>query len=130
MTQRIISHIAIYLLSVVMILFGIYHIRHPHNMLAFVPANLPGGINWVYVTGIVLIVAALAFIFNKFVKITAYLLALLLVIFVVAVHWPTYNNAGDADIRQTAFIDMLQDLAIAAFALHIAGSADSHGMKF
>ena len=130
MTQRIISHIAIYLLSVVMILFGIYHIRHPHNMLAFVPANLPGGINWVYVIGIVLIVAALAFIFNKFVKITAYLLALLLVIFVVAVHWPTYNNAGDADIRQTAFIDMLQDLAIAAFALHIAGSADSHGMKF
>jgi uncharacterized membrane protein len=130
MTQRIISHIAIYLLSVVMIIFGIYHIQHPHNMLAFVPANLPGGINWVYVVGIVLIVAALAFIFNKFVKITGYLLALLLIVFVVAVHWPTYNNAGDADIRQTAFIDMLQDLAIAAFALHIAGSADRHGMKY
>lgn len=130
MTQRIISHIAIYLLSVVMIIFGIYHIRHPHNMLAFVPANLPGGINWVYVVGVVLILAALAFIFNKFVKITAYLLALLLIVFVLAVHWPTYNNAGDADIRQTAFIDMLQDLAIAAFALHIAGSADSHGMKY
>ena len=130
MTQRIISHIAIYLLSVVMIIFGIYHIQHPHNMLAFVPSDLPGGINWVYVVGIVLMVAALAFIFNKFVKITAYLLALLLIVFVVAVHWPTYNNAGDADIRQTAFIDMLQDLAIAAFALHIAGSADRHGMKF
>jgi len=99
-------------------------------MLAFVPANLPGGINWVYVVGIVLIVAALAFIFNKFVKITAYLLALLLIIFVVAVHWPTYNNAGDPDIRQTAFIDILQDLALAAFALHIAGSADRHGMKY
>ena len=130
MTQRIISHVAIYLLSVVMIIFGIYHIRSPHNMLAFVPANLPGGINWVYVVGIVLIVAALAFIFNKFVKITAYLLALLLIIFVVAVHWPTYNNAGDPDIRQTAFIDILQDLALAAFALHIAGSADRHGMKY
>ena len=130
MTQRIISHIAIYLLSVVMIIFGIYHIQHPHNMLAFVPSNLPGGINWVYVIGIVLMVAAFAFIFNKFVKITAYLLSLLLIVFVVAVHWPTYNNAGDADIRQTAFIDMLQDLAIAAFALHIAGSADRHGMKY
>jgi uncharacterized membrane protein len=130
MTQRIISHIAIYLLSVIMIIFGIYHIRNPRNMLAFVPENLPGGINWVYAIGIVLIVAALAFIFNKFVKITAYLLALLLIIFVLMIHLPTYNNAGDPDIRQTAFIDMLQDLAIAAFALHIAGSADSHGMKY
>ena len=130
MTQRIISHVAIYLLSVVMIIFGIYHIRNPHNMLAFVPSNLPGGLTWVYVIGISLILAAVAFIFNKFVKITAYLLALLLIIFVVAIHWPTYNNAGDADIRKTAFIDMLQDLAIAAFALHIAGSADRQGMKY
>jgi len=130
MTQRIISHIAIYLLSVVMIIFGVYHIQRPHNMLAFVPANLPGGITWVYVVGIALILAAVAFIFNKFVKITAYLLALLLFIFVIAVHWPTYNNAGDSEVRQAAFIDMLQDLAIAAFALHIAGSADRHGMKF
>jgi uncharacterized membrane protein len=130
MTQRIISHIAIYLLSVVMIIFGIYHIRNPRNMLAFVPENLPGGINWVYVIGIVLIVAALAFILNKFVKITAYLLALLLIIFVLVIHLPIYKNAGDLDLRQTAFIDILQNLAIAAFALHIAGSADSHGMKY
>jgi len=44
MNQHIISRVAIYLLSVVMIFFGIYHIRHPRNMLAFVPENLPGGI--------------------------------------------------------------------------------------
>ena len=130
MTQRLISRIAIYLLSLVMIVFGIYHIQNPRNMLAFVPNNLPGGINWVYVVGGALILAAIAFIFNKFVKIAAYLLALLLIIFVVTIHLPTYNQAGDADIRRTAFIDLLQDLALAAFALHIAGSADSHGMKY
>jgi uncharacterized membrane protein len=130
MTQRIISRVAIYLLSVVMIIFGIYHIRNPRSMLAFVPENLPGGINWVYVVGIALILAAIAFIFNKFVKIAAYLLALLLILFVLVIHLPTYNHAGDPDLRQTAFIDMLQDLALAAFALHIAGSADSHGMKY
>ena len=130
MTQRIISHVAIYLLSAVMIVFGIYHIRSPRSMLTFVPENLPGGINWVYVVGIALILAAIAFILNKFVKIAAYLLALLLIIFVLAIHLPAYNNAGDPELRTTAFIDMLQDLAIAAFALHIAGSADSHGMKY
>jgi uncharacterized membrane protein len=130
MTQRIISRIAIYLLSIIMIIFGIYHIQNPRNMLAFVPNNLPGGINWVYFVGIALILAAVAFIINKFVKIAAYLLALLLIIFVVAIHLPIYNDAGDADIRRTAFIDILQDLSLAAFALHIAGSADSHGMKY
>ena len=130
MTQHIISRIAIYLLSIIMIIFGIYHIQNPRNMLAFVPNNLPGGINWVYFVGIALILAALAFIINKFVKIAAYLLALLLIIFVVAVHLPIYNEAGDPDIRRTAFIDILQDLSLAAFALHIAGSADSHGMKY
>ncbi len=130
MTQRIISHVAIYLLSAVMIIFGIYHLQHPRYMLVFVPVDLPGGINWVYVVGIALILAAIAFIFNKFVKIAAYLLALLLIIFVLVIHLPTYNNAGDVELRRTAFIDMLQDLAIAAFALHIAGSADRHGMKY
>jgi len=130
MTQHIISRIAIYLLSIIMIIFGVYHLQNPRNMLAFVPNNLPGGINWVYFVGIALILAAVAFIINKFVKIAAYLLALLLIIFVVAIHLPIYNDAGDPDIRRTAFIDVLQDLALAAFALHIAGSADSHGMKY
>ena len=58
-TQRIISRIAIYLLSIVMIVFGIYHFQHPRNMLAFVPQNLPGGITWVYVVGGALILASI-----------------------------------------------------------------------
>lgn len=130
MTQRIISRVAIYLLAIIMIIFGIYHIQNPRNMLAFVPNNLPGGINWVYFVGGVLILAAVAFIFNKFVKVAAYLLTLMLIIFVITIHFPAYKEAGDADIRRAAFIDILQNLALAAFALHIAGSADSHGMKF
>jgi uncharacterized membrane protein len=130
MTQRIISRVAIYLLSVVMIVFGYYHIQHPRNMLVFVPDNLPGGITWVYVVGIAFILAAIAFIFNKFVKLAAYLLALMLFLFVLTVHLPNYNQAGDAEMKQTALISLLKDLALAAFALHIAGSADSHGMKF
>jgi uncharacterized membrane protein len=113
-----------------MIIFGIYHIQNPRNMVSYVPTNLPGGITWVYVVGVVLILAAVSFIFNRFVKITAYLLALLLIIFVLTIHLPTYNQAGDVDVRRTHFIDMLQNFALAAFALHIAGSADSHGMKY
>jgi uncharacterized membrane protein len=130
MTQRIISKIAIYLLAIVMIRFGIYHFQHPHNMMAFVPSNLPGGITWVYVVGVAFILAAIAFITNKFVKLAGYLLALLLIIFVLTIHLPNFNQAGDPGERQNALINLLKDLALAAFALHIAGSADIHGVKY
>jgi len=130
MTQRLISRVAIYLLSIVMIVFGIYHFQQPHSLLVFVPTNIPGGITWVYVVGVAFILAALAFITNKFVKLAAYLLALLLFIFVLAIHLPNYNHSGDLEMRQNALINLLKDTALAAFALHIAGSADSHGVKY
>lgn len=44
MTQRLISRLAIYLLALVMIVFGIYHFQRPRNLLVFVPENIPGGI--------------------------------------------------------------------------------------
>ena len=130
MTQRIISRVAIYLLSLVMIIFGIYHFQHPRNLVVFVPANIPGGMTWVYIIGGAFILAALAFISNKFVKLAGYMLALLLLTFVLTIHLPNYNHAGDPAMRQEAFISMLKDVALAAFALHIAGSADSHGVKY
>lgn len=130
MTQRIISRAAIYLLAIVMIVFGIYHFQRPRNLLVFVPQNIPGGIIWVYVIGAAFILAALAFITNKFVKLAGYSLALLLLIFVLTIHLPNYNQAGDPEMRQEALINLLKDIALAAFALHIAGSADSHGVKY
>ena len=130
MTQRIISHGAIWLLAIVMIVFGIYHFQHPRNLLVFVPENIPGGITWVYIVGVAFILAALAFITNKFVKIAGYMLALLLLVFVCTIHIPNYTQSGDPEMRQDAFINMLKDVALAAFALHIAGSADKRGVKY
>jgi uncharacterized membrane protein len=129
-TQRLISRIAIWILAIVMIRFGIYHFEEPRRLLEYVPGNLPGGINSVYVVGAAYILAAIAFVTNKFVKIVGYLLAVLLVASVLMIHLPIYREAGMADTRQMALIAMLKDTAIAAFALHIAGSADSHGVKY
>jgi uncharacterized membrane protein len=130
MTQRLISRIAIWLLAIIMIVFGIYHFQQPRSLLEYVPGNLPGGINSVYVVGAAYILAAIAFISNKFVKVVGYMLAALLILSVFMIHWPIYKEAGTDDTRQIAFIAILKDLAIAAFALHIAGSADSHGVKY
>ena len=130
MKKHIVSHIAIYILSAVMIVFGVYHFRYPKELVEFVPSNLPGGIIWVKIVGASFILAAISFIFNKQVKIAACLLALLLFIFVIGVHLPAYMQGGMQETRDAALINILKDTALAAFALHIAGSADNHGIKF
>ncbi len=113
-----------------MIFFGIYHFKNPRAMMEYVPANLPNPILWVKLVGVVFILAAVSFIFNRYVKITAYLLALMLFLFALVVHGQIYNNAGTDEVKVNALINILKDTALAAFALHIAGSADSHGIKF
>jgi hypothetical protein len=51
MNQHIISRVAIYILAIVMIVFGIQHFLHPYDLLVKVPDFLPGGIVWVYLVG-------------------------------------------------------------------------------
>ena len=113
-----------------MIFFGIYHLKNPKDMMEYVPADLPNPVLWVKIVGIVFILAAISFIFNKYAKIAAYLLAAMLLLFAFVVHLDIYRNAGSEEIKVGALINILKDTALAAFALHIAGSADSHGIKF
>ena len=127
MKEHTISRIAIYLLSIVMIIFGINHFLQPKSLLTYVPPFLPGGIIWVYVVGVAFILAALSFVFNKQVKLTAWLLAIMLFIFVLTVHLPNFMNAGEEEMKQQALVSILKDAALAAFALHIASNAKTVG---
>ena len=123
MNQHLVSRTAIWLLAIILILFGIHHFRHPENMLVYVPTYLPGGMVWVYVVGVAFMLAGLAFIANRFVALAGYLLAFLLLVFVFTIHWPNYKSAGDPEMRQIAYVNILKDLAIAGFAIHIASTA-------
>lgn len=123
MTQHIVSRIAIYILAIVMIVFGIQHFRHPYDLLVTVPDFLPGGIVWVYVVGVAFILAALSFMTNIWVRTSAYLLALLLFSFVIFVHLPNYRNTADLELQRQALTNLLKDSALAAFALYIASNA-------
>lgn len=124
MVQHILSRIAIWLLAIVMIVFGIQHFKHPENMLVYVPNYLPGGVIWVYIVGASFILVAIAFILNRFVSIAGYVLAILLFAFVILIHWPNFREAGDAEMRQMALINLLKDTAIGAFALYIASNTN------
>ncbi|MGZ8558243.1 MAG: hypothetical protein ACXWWC_07920 [Chitinophagaceae bacterium] len=121
--QHLISRIAIWLLAIVMIVFGIQHFRHPEIFANFVPAYLPAGDIWIYFVGAAFILAALAFIANRFVALAGYLLAALLLIFIITIHWPNYNEASSSENRWLTLSNMLKDLAIAAFALYVASNS-------
>jgi uncharacterized membrane protein len=123
MTQHLVSRVAVIILAIVMILFGIYHYIEPKTLLVYVPEYMPGGIMWVYVVGTAFILAAVAFILHRQVKIAGYLLALLLILFVLAVHLPNYINAADSDMKQMAFVNILKDTALSAFAMYIGSNA-------
>ena len=120
---HIISRIAIYMLSVVLIIFGLFHFIYPRDLLVYVPLSLVGGIKWAYVVGSAFILVGLSFLTNQFIKFTSYMLVLMLIIFILTIHLPNYMHAGDRDMRQMALINILKDTAIAGFALHIAASA-------
>lgn len=127
---HIISRLAIYLLSVVLIIFGVFHFLYPRDLLVYVPLSLVGGITWAYIVGVAFILVGLSFITNQFVKITSYLLVVMVIIFILTIHVPNYNNAGDKEMRQMALINILKDTAIMCFALHIAAGAHHQHLHF
>lgn len=121
--HHIISRIAIYMLSVVLILFGIFHFMYPRDLMAYVPSSLFGGIVWAYIVGAAYILVGISFMTNRYVKLTGYFLAGLLIFFILTIHVPNYLNAGDREMQQLALRSILKDFAIAGFALHIAAGA-------
>ncbi len=120
-----VARIAVVILGIILIIFGSFHLMKPKELFGYVPAYLPGGIIWVYFTGLAFIMAGIAFILHKKVKIAGYLLAFLLMIFVITIHLPNFLNAGDGEMKQMSLISILKDTAIAAFALYIASNANN-----
>ncbi|MBS1741610.1 MAG: hypothetical protein JST81_01135 [Bacteroidetes bacterium] len=120
---HVVSRLSIYLLAIIFFSFGIFHFMHPHDLLVYVPQFLPGGVAWVYLVGMAFILGGISFLTNTWVKATSYILSLLLIIFILTIHVPNYMHAGDKEMRQLAFINILKDASIACFALHIAAGA-------
>jgi putative oxidoreductase len=72
----------------------------------------------------------LSFLTNQYVKFSSYLLAILLIVFILTIHLPNFRHAGDKDMRQMALVNMLKDTAIVGFALHIAAGAHHQHLHF
>jgi uncharacterized membrane protein len=104
--------------SLVLLIFGLFHFMNASDMSGMVPEWVPGGVFWVYATGVFLIAGALAIIINRKASLAALLLAVLLLIFVLTIHLPSVMAGGDG--AQMAMTMLLKDLSMAAAALYIS----------
>src|ERR1700682_5385387 len=86
------------LISLPLLVFGLGHLSNAQQMVVMVPAYVPGGIIWIYITGIALILAAVSFITGKHSRLAGYLAALLLFTFVLTIQLPGMTKVvGPAD---------------------------------
>jgi uncharacterized membrane protein len=129
---HIVSRTAIYILAFVLIVFGIFHFRNPYDLFVYVPDFLVklGGVKWAYFTGTAFILVGISFLTNQYVKLTSYILAALILVFIISIHVPNAMNAGDPEMRRLALLNLLKDAAIFGFALHIGASAHHQHLHF
>lgn len=104
-----------WLFAIPFAIFGLFHFLGAEGMAGIVP--IPGGVIWVYLTGVGLIGAAAAMILGKYDKLACTLLAVMLLAFVGLVH---LKGAMASD--QMAMISLLKDLALAGAAMMYAES--------
>jgi putative oxidoreductase len=117
-----ISRIGTIIFALIIGFFGVTHFINASTMGGIVPGYLPGGGKiWVYFTGACMILAAIAFITNKYAKPAGLLLAAMLLLFVIMLHIPALINADSNTERIEPMTNLLKDTAMAACALIIAG---------
>lgn len=116
------SKISRYLFSVPFIIFGFFHLMGGSNMAGMVP--IPGGVFWVYLTGVAMMAAGVSFLIGKMDYWAGVGLGTLLLIYVLSIHLPGVINAADEGAMQTSMGSMLKDLALAggAFMMGHGGS--------
>ncbi len=124
MNNAIISKIAIIAYALVIIVFGLTHFVQSQDMRNFVPAFVPGGGIWVYITGALLIAAGIAFLINWKTRLAGILLAVLLLSFALTIHLPKLVDGNSSGLGQ-----IMKDIGLAAGALLIASRNESYDLN-
>ncbi len=107
-----------YIFAVPFAIFGIIHFMMADAMAGAIPSFLPGGVFWVYLTGVAHIAASVAIIINKHAKLAAFWLGVMMLVFALFVHLRLFL---DGDQMQMA--DMLKAIIIAGAAFFYSDKA-------
>lgn len=99
------------------VVFGVLHFMNASSMAASILTGWPYAIILVYISGAALILGGIAILFGIFGRLAGILLAILLLVFILAIHLPGVQ-AGN----QMALSGMLKDAALLGAALSYAAT--------
>ncbi|MEO8819858.1 MAG: hypothetical protein ABI267_02075 [Ginsengibacter sp.] len=120
MKNLISTRLAIIIFAIIIAFFGANNILNASHMSANVPNFLPASKWMVYISGAGFLLAALAFIIDRYSKIAGYLLALLLLIIVFSVDVPGIVRSVNIHIKMLFITNMLKDAALAMASILVA----------
>ena len=120
MNNATLSKIGVIFYALVIGFFGINNFIAGTGLQKMVPSFLPGGVAWLYITGACLILAAIAFLIDRQVRLAGLLLCLFLLLIVLTVHLPAVLNAPDFGARRFPLTNLIKDSGLAAGALLVA----------
>ena len=111
------SRLAEILFAIPWIVFGIQHYMYADFVRGLVPAYMPAHLFWVYLTGTAMLAAGVSFLIHKQVRLAAFQLACMLLLFILMLHSLLLTAEPAVGIHWTRF---LQDTAIMGAALALA----------
>jgi len=120
MNNSTISRIGTIIYALVIGFFGVNHFLNGTGLQKQMPRFIPYSIFWVYLTGVLLIAAAIAILINKYVRVAGILLAVFLLLIVITVHIPAMTNVTEERVS-IIVTNLIKDTGLAGAALIIAG---------
>ncbi|RMH62758.1 MAG: DoxX family protein [Calditrichaeota bacterium] len=103
--------VARYMFALPFAIFGLFHFMNAGAMAGMVP--IPGGVFWVYLTGLALILASVSILINKQAKLATLLLGCMVLLFALLIHLP---GAMHPDTMAMSMPNFLKDTALAGAA--------------
>lgn len=116
--------LAVVVFAIIMGAFGVFNIFHPQMFQKQIPSYLPGGIIWIYITGAIFILCALAILLNIKTKTACYFLGGMLVVFILLIHVPIIASGESEEVRQMELLMMLKDVGLAMAAFLVGYNSD------
>lgn len=108
------------LFAIPFIVFGIMHLMKGSAMAGMVPSYVPGGVVWIYITGLAMVAAGVSIIIKKMIRTASLLLGVLLIIYILTIHLPGLGSA-DPMVQMMSMTSLLKDLGLAGAAFMISG---------
>lgn len=98
-----------YMILIPLIGFGVKHLKDGADLAGLVPTFFPGGIFWIYLTGLAMLLAVVSAFLGKWDKLAFFLAGTMILIFALTIHLRGLMEGGNPRV----LFDLLKDIGLA-----------------